>query len=257
VLHPTAHDEPSLRLSLFDATFRLPTGFAFSTEEESALIRSRFRVIRAERIIGIGVDLDVEADDSLFRQRFDLGDRPYLLYVGRIDVSKGTEELVDFFAAYKSRNPGPLTLVLLGQVVQDVVAPPDVLVTGFVDEEVKRSALAGAVALMQPSYFESFSMVLSEAWALRRPALVNAHCAVLDGQVRRSGGGIPYAGFAQFEAAVQLLVDEPELGNDLGAAGRRYVEDRYRWDVVMRRYEEFLGQIASGRFAPVPPLLAR
>jgi len=99
--------------------------------------------------------------------------------------------------------------------------------------------------------------VLCEAWALSRPALVNAHCAVLDGQARRSGGAIPYAGYAQFEAALQELLQDADLGVELGAAGRRYVEGRYRWDIVMRKYEEFLGHVASGRFAPVAPLLAR
>jgi Glycosyltransferase len=74
-----------------------------------------------------------------------------------------------------------------------------VVVTGFIDEAGKQSALAGAAALVQPSYFESFSMVLTEAWAHRRPALVQGHCAVLDGQARRSGGGIPYRSYAEFE----------------------------------------------------------
>jgi glycosyltransferase involved in cell wall biosynthesis len=254
VLHPTAHDEPSLRLSLFDSMFRLPSGFALSTEEESALVRDRFRVRRPERIIGIGVDLDVPAvDDQTFRDRFRLGDRPYLLYVGRLDIGKGVGELVNFFAAYKERNPGPLALVLLGQAVQALPAHPDVVLTGFVDDDVRQSALAGALALVQPSYFESFSMVLSEAWAQRKCALVNGRCAVLDGQVRRSGGGLPYRGFAEFEAAVDVLVGDAELPRRLGAAGRRYVERRYEWDTVLSTYETFCGRIASKRFTSSPP----
>ena len=251
VLHPTAHDEPALRLSLFDAMFRLPTAFAFSTEEESALVRDRFHVRRPERIVGIGVDLDVPAvDDQTFRDRFQLGDRPYLLYIGRLDIGKGVEELVNFFGAYKERNPAPLALVLLGQAVQALPLHPDVVLTGFVDDAVKRSALAGALALVQPSYFESFSMVLSEAWAQRKCALVNGRCAVLDGQVRRSGGGVPYRGFAEFEAAVDLLLGDAELPGRLGEAGRRYVERRYDWDNVLSAYETFLGRIASKRFTP-------
>jgi len=49
---------------------------------------------------------------------------------------------------------------------------PDIFMAGFVSDELRNSALAGALALVQPSYFESFSMVLAEAWAMRRPALV-------------------------------------------------------------------------------------
>src|SRR5204863_2585631 len=105
----------------------------------------------------------------------------------------------------------------------------DVFVTGFVDESVKRAAIEGALALVQPSYFESFSMVLTEGWAQRKPAIVQGRCDVLLGQARRSGGGLPYQGFAEFEAAVDMLVGDPSLCRELGENGRRFVEERYEW----------------------------
>ncbi len=88
-------------------------------------------------------------------------------------------------------------------------------------------------------------MVLTEAWAQRRPALVQGHCAVLEGQVRRSGGGIPYRGYAEFEAALDGLLADPDLRRALGDAGRRYTEANYRWDTVLDRYERFLAGLVS------------
>jgi glycosyltransferase involved in cell wall biosynthesis len=250
VLHPTAHDEPPLRLTLFEPTFRHASAFAFSVEEESVLVHRRFAARRLERVVGIGTDLDVQGDGAAFRRTLpELGDRPYLLFVGRVDPAKGTTELLDFFGAYRERNPGPLALVLVGEQLQDLPAHPDVFTTGFVSDEVKHDAIDGALALVQPSYFESFSMVLSEAWAHRRPALVNARCAVLEAQARRSGGGLPYRGFGEFEAALAVLESEPSEVARLGAAGREYVEQRYRWDSVIDRYEEFLELAASRRYA--------
>jgi glycosyltransferase involved in cell wall biosynthesis len=238
VLHPTAHDEPPLYLPIFDTTFRHPSCFAFSTEEEKRLVSRRFGVRRPSAVIGIGVDLDArgEADQERFRQAHEVGERPYLVYVGRLDPAKGSEELFQFFTAYKARNPGPLALVMVGDPVRPVPAHPDVVTTGVVDEATKRAALAGALALVQPSYFESFSMVLTEAWAQSKPALVQGHCEVLAGQARRSGGGIAYRGFAEFEATVDLLIENPSLTVALGKAGRRYVEDHYEWDDVLGRY---------------------
>jgi phosphatidylinositol alpha-1,6-mannosyltransferase len=67
---------------------------------------------------------------------------------------------------------------------------------------------------------------------------------VLDGQARRSGGGIPYRGFAEFEAAVDLVAGDEGLQRRLGEAGRRYVERRYRWDLVLDRYERLLEYLA-------------
>ena len=109
---------------------------------------------------------------------------------------------------------------------------------------------AGALALAQPSFFESFSMVLTEAWAQGRPVVVQGRTDVLVGQVARSGGGVWYSGFAEFEAAVDLLVASHELADALGRSGRRYVEQEYRWDTVLDRYEELLHRTVGPRMAP-------
>ena len=247
VLHPTAHDEPALGVSLYDLTFRHPTGFAFSTEEEAELVARRFRVRQPHAVIGIGADLDAGggADGAAFRAAQGLGDRPYVVFVGRVEAGKGSEELFANFTHYKRRNPGPLALVMVGTVVDDPGAHPDVVMTGFVADDQRTAALAGAVALVQPSYYESFSMVLTEAWAQRVPALVQGHCAVLVGQARRSGGGIPYRGFAEFEAALDLLLADPPRRRAIGEAGRRYTEANYRWDTVLDRYERFVSGLVQ------------
>ena len=260
VLHPTAHDEPALALRVYDTTFRHPWGFAFSTAEEADLVRRRFRPARPSDVIGIGTDLDGDGDggarpddEAVFRAEHGLGDRPYLLFVGRVEGGKGALELWEFLAAYKERNPGPLALVMVGQVVEPLPPHPDVVATGFVDEAARRAALRGALALVQPSFFESFSMVLTEAWAERKPALVQGHSDVLVGQARRSGGAIPYRGFAEFEAAVDRLTGDAGLARALGAAGRRFVEGHYGWDGVLDRYEALLRAVAvAGPPAAVP-----
>jgi glycosyltransferase involved in cell wall biosynthesis len=246
VFHPTAHDEPPLHLSLFDATFRLPSGFGFLTPEEEALVVRRFRVNRPSIVTGLGVDLERDgADDRDFRERFRLGDRPYIICVGRIDRNKGTYELLDFFTTYKRRNPGPVKLVVVGPAPATMNPHPDVVFTDTVDERDKWSAISGAHALVQPSYRESFSIVLAEAWAQRTPALVNGYCEVLEGQARRSGGALPYRGYAEFEAALEWLLADASLRASLGDAGRRYAERSFRWDAIMDRYVDFLAWVSE------------
>jgi glycosyltransferase involved in cell wall biosynthesis len=75
--------------------------------------------------------------------------------------------------------------------------------------------------------------------------VVQGRCEVLRGQARRSGGGLPYEGFAEFEAAVDLLVGDPALRRELGENGRRFVEERYDWDTVLAHYERFLARTAA------------
>ncbi len=247
VLHPTAHDEPPFWLELFDPILRMPSGFAFSTPEEQELVERRCDPGRPSKVIGIGIDL-VPGLGSVaeFRERFGLSDRPYLVYVGRVDPHKGTDELYRYFTEYKRRFPGPLALVIVGEEVHQLPDSPDVVKTGFVDEETRRAAVRGSVSLVQPSYFESFSMVLAEAWSESRPAIVQGSCSVLDGQVRRARGGLAYRDYPEFEVAVGALADNPGLADHLGATGRLFVESNYHWDVVLNRYEDLLWQVSTG-----------
>ena len=70
------------------------------------------------------------------------------------------------------------------------------------------------------------------AWLQHRPALVQARSEVLAGQARRAQGALPYRGFAEFEAALDLLCLDHEFGDLLGANGRAYVERSYNWATV-------------------------
>ncbi len=250
LLLPTAHDEPTLRLPLFNLLFALPDALGFLIDEEQALVRERFPGVAPGAVLGAGVDIDALAspdDVERFRERYGVRDRRYLVVVGRLDPGKGSDELVDYFATYRDRNPQrDLALVVVGEPMHEIAAHPDVIVTGFVDEAERRAAVAGAMIAVQPSYFESFSLVLSEAWVEAKPVLVQRACAVTNGQVQRSGGGIPYRGYAEFETAIDLLLDAPDLAAALGARGRRFVEERHTWSAVLPRYERVLRALATG-----------
>ena len=248
---PAAHDEPTLRFPLFELVFALPDAIGYLTPEEAEVVRERLPAAANGAVLGAGVDLDaIASPDAVaeFRARHGLGERRYLVVVGRLDPGKGSDELYDYFVEYRRRNPRrDVALVVVGEPVFPLAPHPDVIVTGFVDESTRQAAVAGATIAMQPSYFESFSLVLSEAWVQRKPALVQRACAVTNGQARRSGGAIPYRGYAEFEAAVDLLLDRPELAAALGARGRRYVEEQHSWDVVLPRYERVLRALAELR----------
>src|SRR6185295_1893107 len=139
-----------------------------------------------------------------------------------------------------------LVLVLVGDALLQIPERDDIVVTGFVDYQTRDDALAGALALAQPSFFESFSMILTEAFAFGRPAIVQGKCEVLRGHAERSNAAIPYDGFAEFECALEMLTADPARADAMGALGREYVEREYTWDVVLGRYERLLERAAAG-----------
>jgi len=250
VLHPAAHDEPTLELRVFDRVVRSADAISVHTPEELDSLRGRFHFDPLVAEVGLGVDINPPpADGARFRTSFGLGEEPILLYVGRVEPSKGTDELARYFAEFKRRHPSGLKLVLVGPPVQAPPPHPDIVCAGFVSEQDRLDAFAASTYFVMPSYFESFSIVLCDAWVVRRPALVNAHCAVLDGQSRRSGGGLGYHDFAEFDAALSRLMADPELCAAMGQSGRDYVVSRYGWDTVLDDYERLIHAAINRRRA--------
>jgi glycosyltransferase involved in cell wall biosynthesis len=252
VLQPTAHDEPPLRISLFQSVFRQPDAFLFFTPEEREVVQSKFLVEPVGSVAGMGITLEPEiSEESEFRSRFSLENDQYVVYIGRLDPMKGVREMCSFFIEYKKRNPSRLKLVLAGEELVDLPRSDDIVITGYLSEPDKQRAIASSLALIQPSYFESFSIVLCEAWVQRRPALVQAASPVLKGQAMRSNGAIPYRGFAEFEAALDLLASDSGLREEMGCNGRRYVEANYDWNTVIKKFE-LAAELARTRFEGRP-----
>jgi glycosyltransferase involved in cell wall biosynthesis len=252
VFQPTAHKEPPLKVGIFESVFRLPDAYLFFTPEEREVVRDRFLLEPAGEVIGIGIDENPATESIVdFRSQINLKDENYLIYVGRLDPMKGVRQLCDFFISYKDRHQDDLKLVLAGEAVIDLPEHPDIIVTGFLDESMKQAAIKGSLALVQSSYFESFSIVLCEAWVQARPALVQGASPVLRGQAERSGGAIAYEGFAEFEQAVEMLVGDSELASGIGLAGQNYVAQNYKWPVVLSGFERTLA-LAKDRFNQRP-----
>ena len=240
VMHPAAHDEAPIRLPLFRDVFAGVDGFVFQTDGERELVEGLFPIAeRRQIVLGLGVE-PAAGDAGAAAAALGLGDRPYLLCVGRVDDGKGVRTLTRFFTAYKDRHPGPLALVLLGPVVDRPEPHPDIVVTGPVSEDVKWGALRRALALVNPSGYEAFSLVLIEAWSAGVPVLVNARCAATREHVERSAGGFAFDGYARFEVALERLVADSALRGALAAAGEAYVAEWFLWPTVIDRYTAFL-----------------
>jgi glycosyltransferase involved in cell wall biosynthesis len=248
VLHPAAHDEPALYLSVFRQSFRDVDGFVYHTQAERELMEYAFGIGASTQIVlGLGVN-DAAGAGRKGGDILGLGDRPYLCYLGRVDEHKGCGMLADYFEEYKERHPSDLALAFVGPVSDNASDHSDVVVTGTVSEADKWDILAGADVMINPSAYESFSLVLLESWTVGVPVLVNASCAATMEHCQRSGGGLWFDSYRSFEVSLDRLLVDPDLRHRLGEAGRQYTAHYYRWPAIIDRYGQFLERVvARGR----------
>ena len=243
VLHPAAHDEPALYLKVFDATFARADAICYHTAAERRLVQRRHRVAQIPQIeLGLGVSPVVEGGRS-GGEVLGIGERPYVVSVGRVDEHKGSAMLAAFFATYKKRHPGPLALALVGPRAASIPEHPDIVLTGAVSEADKCDVVRDAMISISPSALESFSLVVLEAWQQSVPVMVNATCDPTREHCERSGGGLWFGSYREFEAVMERMCADAELRKVLGTRGHAYVERYYQWPALIRRYARFLDTV--------------
>jgi glycosyltransferase involved in cell wall biosynthesis len=246
LLAPLAHDEWPIHLSMWDDFFKRPNGFIFQTEEEKAFLERRFSNTTLKGpVAGIGIEAPPEVSPESFREQYDL-QKPFILYAGRIDASKGCGEMFEYFLRMETEPGAGYDLVTIGKEVLSVPFHDRIIHLGFVSEEDKWNAMAACEWLILPSPFESLSISLLEGWVMGRPAIVSAKAEVLQGHCRRSNGGLWYRNYAEF-ATILGTVSE-DVRRQLGAAGHRYVTQHYVWSRIEAIYlAAFSGPILCER----------
>lgn len=221
--YPTLHDELPAYLPAFARCFRLPTRIFFSTETERHLAQRLYRVApEVGEILGYGIE------DPPATPGKSLDDKLFLLFAGRVDVNKGIPSLLQYFLRWKEEHPhSPLQLILIGKSFLDLPRHSAIDYRGFVSEEEKGSLMRQAVALINPSPYESLGIIILEAFLCGTPVLVLGKNEVLVDHCRLSNGGLWYDDYHEFAEALSWLLDHPKDAKRLGEQGRAYAQTHY------------------------------
>jgi glycosyltransferase involved in cell wall biosynthesis len=110
---------------------------------------------------------------------------------------------------------------------------------GFVDEHTKFNLIKQSIFLFQPSQFESLSMVVLEAFAMKKPVLVRQECEVMKDHIDLSHGGYYYNDYAGFKQAFDQLTDK-SLNEAMGKCGKDYVDKNYRWENIIAKFQDVI-----------------
>jgi glycosyltransferase involved in cell wall biosynthesis len=248
ILVPTAHDEPPIYLQIFESVFTQPKAIIFSTEEEKNFIHAKFHNdFITHNVTGVGIDIPETIEPTSFSKKFGIRSDDFIIYVGRVDTSKGCEELIFHFCRFKNEIDSKIKLILLGKTNIPIPVHPDIVPLGYVSELDKFNAIKAAKVLVNSSPFESLSMVLLEAWLCEKAVLVNGNCQVLKQQCIKSNGGLWYTNYEEFKECLMLLLTDDQMRRNLGLHGKQYVMKNYSWDIIESKYIDLLRRISESK----------
>jgi glycosyltransferase involved in cell wall biosynthesis len=266
LLVPTAHDEPAIRLGIYEDVFTSAAAIAWNTDVERRFVTSLFHLRTVvEDVVGCGVDVPeeslsadsdrvvlapsnrealpahLEGPANAFRRRHRMHG-PFLLYGGRIDPGKGCEELLEYFQTYRTEG-GDATLMLMGSKLMPLPDDPHVRFAGMLPDSERLHALEAATVVVVPSPYESLSLLALEAFAVGTPVLANARAEVLVDHCLRSNAGLFYADRWEFVEALRLLERDAALRAAMGQNGKLYINNHYRWNTILTKYERLFTRL--------------
>jgi glycosyltransferase involved in cell wall biosynthesis len=244
VLVPTAHDEPAIKLAIFQSVFQNPYALIFNTPAEKEFADSVFQLKQKLQVAGVGIEIPRHVDRGIFKRKQGMIE-DYFYYGGRIDAGKGCAELVEFYLKKKKNLPEFPFLILSGHLSMELPPDPSIVYMGYLSDQEKNEALQGALAVVIPSVMESLSLLLLEGFAARTPALVKEGSAVLKDHCMKSNAGLFYNDYYDFSAALDYLMRHHHTRHLMGINGQKYIQKFYSWPRVMSIYEETLNLNAN------------
>lgn len=249
IIIPCLHDEPYAYLEIIGSMFRQVRGCLFNAQAEGDLARSLYGALKGGEV-GMGFSPPTEARlralKPYFKDRF-----PYMVYAGRKETGKNAHLLIDYFINLKESGATDDRFKLViagGGSFEDLERPAalkrdDIIDLPQVSEDEKQRLIRHASFLCQPSVNESFSIVLMEAWLLETPVLVNGACAVTRDHVVSAGGGLYFSDTMDFSLVVSEMLRDEGLRRSMAMAGKSYVNSRYNWAEVLKRFDRVMGEI--------------
>ncbi len=184
------------------------------------------------------------------------GGRPFLLALGRVVEKKGFDLLLAAYAAIDpARRTADVVIAGTGPALEVLVARADELgiaervhFVGRLSRDEVAAAMAAAALFVMPSRLEPFGIVVLEAWRAGTAVVATNRGGPPEFVVNgRDGVLVDPFDTANFAAALEVLLAEPEHRGAIARAGRARVGD-FAWSEIAERYR----QLYRGVLGEVP-----
>lgn len=177
-----------------------------------------------------------------------VADRPFFLFVGRLEHIKGLQDVIPLF---DDDSPADLWIAGSGNYESELRQLAGnrrcVRFLGAQTQERLRELYRGALAVVLPSIcYEVFPMVILEAFREGTP-VVARRLGPYPEIVAQSQGGLLFETRDELAHALSLLAHDDDLRTKLGQAGYQAFQTNWHEEVFLERYFALIHRIARER----------
>jgi len=191
---------------------------------------------------------DVEAETEPRADSAPLHERPYFLFVGRLEKIKGLDDVLPVFREY-----GEADLLIAGDGTYETTLremagdSPRIRFLGRLSPEELRRYYEGAIALVVPSVcYETFGIIIIEAFRQGTPVLAR-DIGPFPEIVEACGGGELFTDAADLVVAMRRLQAATSRRNSMATAALQGFRARWSESAVMPRYLALVEKAARSR----------
>ncbi len=163
-----------------------------------------------------------------------------LMFLGSVIPTKGIEELVQAWVQLNHLNwkliiVGPGSQEYQNQLIARYI-PEDLEFTGKKEHDEALKMMAACDLFVLPSYTEGFPNVIAESMALGKPIIATRVGAIPEMLPEGHGELIEPQNVDELKSALQRLMADDVLRDQLGSQARKRVLREYSLDAVFERY---------------------
>lgn len=179
--------------------------------------------------------------------------RPFFLFVGRLEIIKGVQDLLPVFRHYPHAD---LLIAGAGNYEGELKAlaagMPNVHFLGSLQQAQLRALYRHAIALLVPSIcYEVFGIIILEAYMQRTPVIVH-DLGGLKEVVEESQGGFAYTNPGELVEAMERIRTDAKLRREMGERGFQTYMRRWNEDAHLEMYLKLVDETAKKKLGKIP-----
>lgn len=203
----------------------------------------------------IAESIPKDGDNQIFRNNYHIDSRPVILFIGRLNLIKGPDLLIQAFAKISEKFPD-YQLVIAGnnygflnelkRLVAENKIDNKVTFLGPIFGAEKFSAYQSADLFVIPSRFDTMTIVALEAGASGTAILLTKQCDF--DEIQEKGCGLAVdASVEGLEKGLRILLSDRKKLKEMGDRAREYVLKTYNWNDICREWIKIFENVKTGK----------